>query len=73
MLGYIIFHYIVVYYLFGRRDDEVGNPHRGQMPKFEFFELFLLFKLGSKLYIERFEATVSQSTVSSPLFNIKVK
>ena len=48
----------------GRGDDTVGNPHRAQISQ---FELFLLLELDNILSIERFEPTVSQSTVSSPL------
>ena len=50
-------------------DDTVGNSRRAQIFKFELFELFeiiLLLKLGKQLPVERFEATVSQSTVPSP-------
>ena len=50
----------------GRGDDTVGNPHRAQIWQFELFELVLLLKLDKQLPIERFEATVSQSTVPSP-------
>ena len=48
-------------------DDTVGNPHRAQIDQFELFELILLLKLDRQLPVERFEATVSQSTVPSPL------
>ena len=51
---------------FGRGDDTVGNPHRAEIYRFELFELFLLLKLDNESYIERFEPTVSQSTVPSP-------
>ena len=34
--------------------------------QFEFFELSILLKGGNQLSIERFEPTVSQSTVSFP-------
>ena len=39
---------------------------RDQNSQFELFELILLLKLGKQLPVERFGATVSQSTVSSP-------
>ena len=48
-------------------DDTVGNPHRAQISQFELFELILLFKLDKQFPVEQFEATVSQSTVPSPL------
>ena len=51
---------------FGRGDDAVGNPHRAQIYEFELFGLILLSKL-KQLPVEQFEATVSQSTVPSPL------
>ena len=51
---------------FGRGDDTVGNPHRAQISKFEFFELVLFLKLNKGFPVEQFEATVSQSTVPSP-------
>ena len=50
--------------VFGRGDETVGNPHRAQISQFEFFELTLLLKLDKQLPVERFEATVSQSTVT---------
>ena len=50
-----------------RGDDTVGNPHRAQIDQFELFELILL--LDKRLPVERFEATVSQSTVPSPSLN----
>ena len=53
--------------VFGTGDDTVGNPHRAQISQFELFELILLLKLDKRLPVERFEATVSQSTVPSPL------
>ena len=53
--------------LFGRGDDTVGNPHRAQIYQLELFQLFILLKVDKQLSIERFEPTVSQSTVSSPL------
>ena len=53
----------------GRGDDRVGNPHRAQVSQFELFELILLLKLDRQLPVERFEATVSQSTVPSPLLS----
>ena len=36
--------------------------------KFELFDLILLLKLDKQFPVEQFEATVSQSTVPSPLF-----
>ena len=51
----------------GRGDDAIGNPHRAQISRFEFFELILLLKLDKRLPVEQFEATVSQSTVPSPV------
>ena len=51
---------------FGGGDDTLGNPPRAQVFKFEHFELFSLLKLD-KFPVEQFEATVSQSTASSPL------
>ena len=53
--------------VFGRGDDRVGNPRRAQISQFELFELVLLFNLDKLLPVERFEATVSQSRVPSPL------
>ena len=53
----------------GRGDDAVGNPHRARISQFELFELILLLKLDNRLPVERFEATVSQSTVSSSPLN----
>ena len=50
----------------GGGHDAVGNPHRAQICQFELFELIVLLTLVNNLYIERFEPTVSQSTVSSP-------
>ena len=55
----------------GREDlgggaDTVGNPHRAQFIQFELFELFSFLHLDNEFSIERFEPTVSQSTVSSP-------
>ena len=50
----------------GRGDDTVGNPHRAQIYQFELFEPILLLKLDKQLPVERFEATVSLSTVPSP-------
>ena len=50
---------------FGRGDDTVGNPHRARIPQFELFELILFSNLDKQLPVERFEATVSQSTVPS--------
>ena len=51
----------------GSVDDTVGNPHRTQISQLELFELILLSKLDKQLPVERFEATVSQSAVPSPL------
>ena len=51
----------------GRGNDAVGNPPRAQFLQFEFFELILLSKLDKLFPVEQFEATVSQSTVNSPL------
>ena len=45
------------------------NPHRAQIYQFELFELVLLSKLDNQFHVEQFEATVSQSTVPSPLLN----
>ena len=50
-----------------RGHDTVGNPHRAQNYQFEFFEPILLLKSDKQLPVEQFEATVSQSTVPSPL------
>ena len=44
-------------------NDMAGNPHRAQISQFELFELIFLLKLDKQLPAERFEATVSQSTV----------
>ena len=52
--------------IFGSGDNTVGNPNRAQISRFELFELILLSKLDKKFPVERFEATVSQSTVLSP-------
>ena len=43
--------------LFGRGDDTVGNPHRGQIYQFELFELVLLPKLDKRFQVEQFEAS----------------
>ena len=48
-------------------DDAVRNPHRAQISQFELFELVLLLRLDKQFPVEQFEATVSQSTVPSPL------
>ena len=48
------------------RGDMVGNPHRAQICQLELFEFILVLKLDKQFSIEQFEATVSQSTVSSP-------
>ena len=50
----------------GRGDDTVGNPHRGQISQFELFEFLLFLTLDKRFPVERFEATVSQSTGPSP-------
>ena len=61
---------------FRRGDDAVGNPRRAQISQFQLrtrfsqfepFELILLLKLDKRFPVEQFEATVSQSTVPSPL------
>ena len=52
--------------MIGRGDDTVGNPHRTQIYKLDVFELIILSKLDKQFSIERFEPTVSQSTVPSP-------
>ena len=55
----------------GRGDDTVGSPRRAQIYRFELFELIPLLKLDKHFpveqfeEVERFEPTVSQSTVSS--------
>ena len=54
----------------GGGDDTVGNPHRARSSQFELFELILLLKLDKQFPVERFEATVSQSTVPSPPLRI---
>ena len=51
----------------GRGDDTVGNPYRAQISQFELFQLILSSKLNKHFPVERLEATVSQSTVPSPL------
>ena len=51
---------------FGRGDDTVGHPHRTQICQFESFELILLSKSDERFPVERFMATVSQSTVPPP-------
>ena len=56
-----------VIWFVGGGDDTIGSPHREQ---FELFELFLLVKLDNQLSIDRFEPTVVQSTVSSPLLTM---
>ena len=55
---------------FGRGDDTVGNPHRAQIYQFELSELILLLRLDKQFPFEQSEATVSQSTVPSPLLNV---
>ena len=57
----------------GREDDTDGNPHRARIVRFELFELVLLLKLDKQFPVEQFEATVSQSTVPSPLLSISVR
>ena len=61
-----VLNYIVFRYNLGRGDDAVGNPHRAQISQFELFDLTPLLKLDKQFSVERFEPTVSQSTVSSP-------
>ena len=73
--------YIMLYYspalacpaqaVLGRGDDTVGNPHRAQIVQSEFFELILSSQLDKQFPVEQFEATVSQSTVPSPLLCTK--
>ena len=49
--------------------DTVGNPHRAQISQFEFFEYSfykIWLKQDKQFSIERFEPTVSQSTVLVP-------
>ena len=59
-------------YIFGRGDDAVGgNPHRARIHQFQLFEFFLLLNLDKQLYVEQFEATVSQSSVPSPLLTLR--
>ena len=41
-----------------------------QIYQFELFELLPLLKLDKQLPVEQFEATASQSTVTSPLLNL---
>ena len=59
--------------LLGRGDDPVGSPHRAQIYQFELFKLILLVKLDKQFPVEQFDATVSQSTVPSPLFITSAK
>ena len=47
--------------------DTVGSPRRARISQFELFELILLSKLDRRYPVEQLEATVSQSTVPSPL------
>ena len=49
----------------GSGEDTAGNPHRAQTSQFEPFELIPLLKLDEQFPAERFEATVSQSTVNN--------
>ena len=70
--------YIYIYIYTHTYDDTVGNPRRAQICQFELFELVLLLKFDKQFPAEQFEATVSQSTVPSPLYiyiyiNIYVK
>ena len=53
-----------------RGDDTLGNHHRAQLCQFELFELVISLKVYTNTHIERFEATVSQSTVPSPPLKI---
>ena len=53
----------------GDGDDTVGNPRQAQIAQFEMFKLIFLFRLNNQIPVERLEATVSQSTVPSPLLN----
>ena len=57
---------IILMITLGRGDDTIANPHRAQIYRFELFELVRLLKLSKQVFVEQFEATVSQSTVSSP-------
>ena len=41
--------------LFGRGDYTAGNPHRAQHYPFEFVELILLLKLGTRFTVEQFD------------------
>ena len=41
----------------------VGNPHPAQIAQFELFELVAVSELYNQFPVERFQATVSQSTV----------
>ena len=52
---------------FGRGDDTVGSPHRAQMnmSRLKFFELILSLVSDKQFPVERFLATVSQSTLSA--------
>ena len=68
--------YYIGVVLIGRGDDSVWKPSwssnfsfRAQISQFELFELMLFLKLDEWLPVERFEATVSQSTVASPLLS----
>ena len=51
--------------ILGRGDHTVGNPRRAQTSQFELLELIPLLKLDKQFSTERFEPTLSQSTVSS--------
>ena len=55
----------------GRGDDTAGSPRRAQISQFELFELILFLKLDKQFPVEQFEATVSQSTVPSPLLRCR--
>ena len=46
---------------------------RAQISQFELFELILLLKSGNQFPVQRFEATVSQSTVPSDYFKSNVQ
>ena len=55
-----------VRYICRKGDDTVENPHRARISQFELVELILLLKVDKQLPVQRFEATVSQSTVPPP-------
>ena len=66
--------YIYIYIYCGRvgfrqrtPGGRLGNPHRAQMSQLELFELIILLEfVRQQIYIEQFEPTASQSTVSYP-------